>query len=55
MAIVTTKISSPAKGKIIGAPATAKVMAMTKIGNETKNKNSKLPPQERELFGERVI
>ena len=39
IAIVTTRISSPAKGKIIGAPAMAKVMAMTKIGNETKNKN----------------
>ena len=55
MAIVTTRISSPAKGKIIGAPAIAKVMAMTKIGNETKNKNNKLPPQDKELFGESVI
>ena len=55
MAIVTTRISSPAKGNMIGAPAMAKVMAMTKIGNETKNKNNKLPPHDKELLGERVI
>ena len=55
IAIVTTRISNPANGKIIGAPAIAKVIAMTKIGNETKNKNNKLPPQDKELFGESVI
>ena len=45
IAIVTTRISSPANGKIIGAPAIAKVIAMTKIGNETKNKNENTKPR----------
>ena len=55
IAIVTTRISSPAKGKIIGAPAMAKVMAMTKIGNETKNKNNKYLPKTKNYLGKALF
>jgi hypothetical protein len=50
-AVSTNKISKPAKGKIIGAPAYKKPRAIMVKGTETKNTNNKLPRHEIERFG----
>ena len=50
-AVSTSKISRPAKGKIIGAPTYKKPKAIIVKGTETKNTNIKFPRQEIERFG----
>ena len=49
-AVSTSKISRPAKGKIIGAPTYKKPKAIIVKGTETKNTNIKFP-LEIERFG----